>query len=230
MKPIRHLLCMLAAAALVGCSGSAPIRYFSLDDGESPAPGSANGPRVAIVQVNLPELVDRSQLVVRASGHRLRICDQDRWAEPLRRQIPRLLARDLGVALDSGRVVTLPIDARNFDADFKLSLDIQRLEAVLDRGVELDAVWRVETRDGRTSFGRTRVLESIVPGDDVHAAMVASQRLAFLGLARQLAKELVGGRDNAGSPADGASVGRLGEGDHPMRSTDPDHGRAAAGI
>ncbi|HEX8989893.1 MAG TPA: PqiC family protein [Rhodocyclaceae bacterium] len=220
----------MAAAALVGCSGSAPIRYFSLDDGESAPPGSPNGPRVAIVQVNLPELVDRSQLVVRAAGHRLQICDEDRWAEPLRRQIPRLLARDLGVALDSGRVVTLPIDARNFEVDFKVSVDVQRLEAVVGRGVELDAVWRVESRDGRTFFGRTRVWESVLPAADVHASMVASQRLAFLGLARRLAKELVSRSGNPGSLREGANEEGISEGDHPVRSPDRDEERGFVPI
>jgi uncharacterized lipoprotein YmbA len=197
------------AAGLVGCSGSAPVRYFSLEDGESPPPGARDGARVAIVQVNLPELVDRAQLVVRTSGHRLQVSDQDRWAEPLRRQIPRLLARDLGVALNSGRVVTLPIDARNFDVDFKLTVDIQRLEVVLDRGVELDALWRVEQRDEQVFFGRTRVWQSIGSSADSYAAAVASQRLAFLGLARKLAEQIikgVGGGDSDSGEASPAGM------------------------
>ncbi|HEX8964169.1 MAG TPA: PqiC family protein [Rhodocyclaceae bacterium] len=207
MKRLGQLLCALLVAGLVGCSGSAPIRYFSLEDGESPALGSADGPRVAIVQVNLPELVDRDALVVRTSGHRLQISDQDRWGEPLRRQIPRLLARDLGVALNSGRVVTQPIDARNFDVDFKLTLDIQRLEVMLDRGVELDALWRVEQRDGQVFFGRTRVWQSIGSSADSYAAAVASQRLAFLGLARKLAKEIT--KEDSGGGSDSGEAHRV---------------------
>jgi uncharacterized lipoprotein YmbA len=208
MKPLGQLLCALLVAGLVGCSGSAPVRYFSLEDGESPPPGARDGARVAIVQVNLPELVDRAQLVVRTSGHRLQVSEQDRWAEPLRRQIPRLLARDLGVALNSGRVVTLPIDARNFDVDFKLTVDIQRLEVVLDRGVELDALWRMEQRDGQVFFGRTRIWQSIGSSSDSYAAAVASQRLAFLGLARKLAEQItkgVGGGD--GDPGEASPDG-----------------------
>jgi uncharacterized lipoprotein YmbA len=189
MTPLRTLLCLLLTAGLGACASSPPVRYFSLDDGRPIAAGSPNGVSVAIVQVNLPEIVDRPQLLVRSAGHRLRLSEHDRWAEPLRRQVPRLLARDLSAALDSSRVVALAIDVREFDIDFKVGVDVQRLEVISGQRVELDAVWRVEPRNGCAFFNRALV--SVELGNtatpDEYAAAVDAERRVFRALAENIA-------------------------------------------
>jgi uncharacterized lipoprotein YmbA len=192
MTFLRRLLCLLLSLGLGACASSPPLRYYSLDDGRPMAVGLPNGVSVAIMQVNLPELVDRPQLVVRSDGHRVQLSENDRWAEPLRRQVPRLLARDLGVALDSGRVVALSVDAREFDIDFRVVVDVQHLEVVLGQRVELDAVWRVERRNGRPVFGRSQLVEGLSDkaAPDDHAAAVNAERKVFRTLAKNIAARI----------------------------------------
>lgn len=191
MTLLRKLLCLLLSLGLGACASSPPLRFYALDDGQPMAVGQPNGVSVAIVQVNLPELVDRPQLVVRSGGHRVLISDQERWAEPLRRQIPRLLARDLGVALDSARVVALSVDAREFDIDFRVMVDVQHLEVVLGQRVELDAVWRIERRNSPTVFGRTQVVEALTAkANDDYASAVEAERKVFGTLAKNMATKI----------------------------------------
>jgi uncharacterized lipoprotein YmbA len=208
MTHIRRLLCAVLPLAVSACASSPPVRYFSLDDGRPTAVGSPTGLRIAVTQVNLPDLVDRPQLVVRTAGHQLRFSDQDEWAEPLRRQIPRVIARDLGEDLDSGRIVALPFDAQDFDPDFKVMLDIQRLDVISGQGVDLDVVWRVEPRDGNTVFGRSLVWETIdttaEPGG--YQAAVAAESRAFRGVAANIAAGIADRVNNAAS--DGFSTDR----------------------
>jgi len=192
MTLLRRLLCLLLSLGLGACASSPPLRYYALDDGQPMAVGQPNGVSVAVVQVNLPELVDRPQLVARSNGHRVQMSETDRWAEPLRRQVPRLLARDLGVALDSGRVVALGVDVREFDIDFKVTVDVQHLEVVLGQRVELDAVWRVERRNGPTVFGRSQVVKGLTDkaiADD-YAAAVEAERQVFGSLAKDIAAKI----------------------------------------
>ena len=192
MTLLRRLLCLLLSLGLGACASSPPLRYYALDDGQPMAVGQPNGVSVAVVQVNLPELVDRPQLVARSNGHRVQMSETDRWAEPLRRQVPRLLARDLGVALDSGRVVALGVDVREFDIDFKVTVDVQHLEVVLGQRVELDAVWRVERRNGPTVFGRSQVVKGLTDkatADD-YAAAVETERQVFGALAKDIAAKI----------------------------------------
>ena len=192
MTLLQRLLCLLLSLGLGACASSPPLRYYALDDGQPMAVGQPNGVSVAVVQVNLPELVDRPQLVARSNGHRVQMSETDRWAEPLRRQVPRLLARDLGVALDSGRVVALGVDVREFDIDFKVTVDVQHLEVVLGQRVELDAVWRVERRNGPTVFGRSQVVKGLTDkaiADD-YAAAVEAERQVFGSLAKDIAAKI----------------------------------------
>jgi uncharacterized lipoprotein YmbA len=189
MTSLRTLLCVLLTAGLGACASSPPLRYYSLDDGRPMAVGSPDGVSVAVVRVNLPELVDRPQLVVRSAGHRVQLSEHDRWAEPLRRQVPRLLARDLSSALDSGRVVALGADARQFDIEFKVVVDVQHLEVVSGQRVELDAVWRVEPRIGCAFFGRSLAWQGLddTAAADAYAAAVDAERKAFRALAENIA-------------------------------------------
>lgn len=193
MRYLR-IVSVVLSLTVAACASSPPVHYLSLDDGR-PAPlGSPGGFRVAVTQVNLPDLIDRPQLVVRIAGHRLRIDEQYEWAEPLRRQIPRVIAGYLGGALDSARVVALPIDAQNFDLDFKVMLDVQRFEVIAEERVDIDVVWRVEARDGKSSFGRSVVREVIDTttdsGDDYANAMTAANR-ALQSAAKDVASAIV---------------------------------------
>lgn len=179
MTLIRRLLCTVMTLVVCACAISSPVQYFSLDDGRPTVAGSPDGLSVAVTRINLPDLVDRPQLVMRTADHSLQINDQYEWAEPLRRQIPNVVARDLGEALNSGRVIALPIDGQDFDADFKVMLDIQRLEVISGQGVDLDVVWRVTSRDGGTFVGRSQVrkpLEATSESSGYPAAVAAQSR------------------------------------------------------
>lgn len=189
MTLIRRLLCTVMTLVVCACASSPPVRYFSLDDGRPTVAGSPDGLSVAFTQINLPDLVDRPQLVMRTADHSLQINDQYEWAEPLRRQIPNVVARDLGEALNSGRVVALPIDGQDFDADFKVMLDIQRLEVISGQGVDLDVVWRVTSRDGGMFVGRSQVREPLEATSESsgYPAAVAAQSLALRSVAIDIA-------------------------------------------
>jgi hypothetical protein len=189
MTLTRILLCTVLVLSLGACASAPPIHYFSLDDGRPTAAGAQDGPRVAVTQVNLPDLVDRPQLVMRTADHRLQINDQYEWAEPLRRQISHVIARDLGEALDSGRVMALPVDAQDFDVDFKVILDIQRLEIMSGQGVDLDVVWRVTLRDGAMFLGRSHVREPLETTSESggYPAAVAAQSRALRSVAVDIA-------------------------------------------
>jgi len=195
MTYVKRIVSVALALAVSACATSTPVHYLSLDDGRPTQPGSPSGLRVAVTQVNVPEFVDRPQLVVRTDGHQLRMDDQYEWAEPLRVQIPRVFARYLGEALNSGRVVALPLDAQNFELDFKVMLDIQRFEVIAGQGVELDVVWRVEARDGRYFFGRSLAREAIettkaAVGD--YANVLSAENRALQRTAKQVASGIAG--------------------------------------
>src|SRR6266702_4452442 len=54
---------------------------------------------VSIGPVSLPEIVDRTQLVIQLKGNKVDILEFHRWAEPLKSQMPRLMADNVGLLL-----------------------------------------------------------------------------------------------------------------------------------
>lgn len=175
-------------ALLAGCAASPAPRYFTLGNGQgSPVP-QGQTPSIVVTQTSLPELIDRPQLVVRRSDNRVSIDELQRWAEPLRRDIPRVLADELGRQLNSNRVLSLPIDGQDFDADFRLLLDIQRLEAVEGLGAQADVVWRLLPRQGKPFVGRSVANEASGSADA--EGLVAAQRRVLQAVAADIARHV----------------------------------------
>ena len=195
----KILLCGLLASVLLGaCGTTPPAAYYSLDDGAMSVAARGTTPRVEIVQAKLPDSLDRPQLVIRSGSNRLQLSEQRRWAEPLRSEIPRVLADDLGRLLDSSRVAALPVDVQRFAADFNVQLDIQRLDLIEGQGVDLDLMWLIEARQGQVSVGRSTLHEPAAAGNDP-AALVAALRRALDRAAADIATEIR--RQNGGALA-----------------------------
>jgi uncharacterized lipoprotein YmbA len=179
---------LVAITALVACSSTPQPVFYTLDNGAASVTQSGKTPSVVLTQTSLPELIDRPQLIVRTGNNQVRISEQHRWAEPLRREIPRVLANDLGQLLGSSRVVALPIDAQGFSADFRVSLDVQRLEASDKNGADIDLLWRIEDRQGKTITGRSTLREASTSED--YGALVAAQRRALSQVAVDIAERI----------------------------------------
>ena len=190
MKP-PILLCALLAGLVLSACGTTPAPvYHALDDQVMSIAARGTTPSVAIVQVRLPELLDRPQLVTRGGGNRVQISEQQRWAEPLRSEIPRVVADDLGRLLDSSRVAALPVDVQRFAADFRVQLDVQRLDAVEGQGADIDLLWFLESRRGQLSVGRSTLREPLAAAGGDPAVLVAAMRRALGRVAADIAAEI----------------------------------------
>jgi len=186
--------CCLAVAILAGCS-SPRVAYYTLNATATPdAPALVLGP-VAIGPVTLPDALDRPQLVVRTGANRVEILETHRWAESLKSEIPRIIALDLAVLLKPARVSAYPQNA-GLDADYRVLVDIQRIEMTAGEGVTLEALWSVRrTGGGSPKTGRTLVSEAV--GAAGYDALVAAQSRALVAVSRDLAQSL---RELAAAP------------------------------
>jgi uncharacterized protein len=140
---------------------------------------------VAIAPVSVPEGVDRPQMVVRSGGHRVELSELHRWAEPLKSEIPRVLAVHLRRALRTARIATADQSA-SLDADYRIAIDVQRFESILGERVTIEALWSVRAaRGGRARTGRSFVSEP-ARGPD-HEALAAAHGRALAQVAGELA-------------------------------------------
>ena len=175
LMPVLPLILILSACA----SGGGRERFYTLDAPEPPA--AAEGARsVAVVSVTVPDLVDRPQIVVRAGPNQVGMNEQARWAEPLRGAIGRVVAANLATAL-GGRVAP----QRGADADYRVTLDVQRFESVLGTEVLIDAVWSVTPKSGERRVGRTVAREKARGAD--YDGLAAAHSAALATISKQIA-------------------------------------------
>ena len=83
---------------------------------------------VVVGPVSVPEEVDRPQFTVQVAPNRVAVDEFNRWAAPLNDNIARVIAGDLAVLLGTPHVAAVPL--ANFDADYRVTIDIQRFESV----------------------------------------------------------------------------------------------------
>lgn len=191
MNAVAKWACISVVGLLGACaSAPPPVHHVTLDDGRARTTRSSMVPSVAVVRANVPDVIDRPQLVLRSDGNHVALSEEYRWAEPLRREIPRVIANDLGEWLDSSRVAALPTDADGFNVDFKLTLDFQQLDAVVGQGVDVDVLWRIEPRSGPSFVGRSSLRQPLEGSVVDTPALVTAQRQVLRRVAAEIATEI----------------------------------------
>jgi len=175
------------AFATAACSRSPRVTFYTLEPGaqaETAAAATAV-PAVSVGPITLPEVVDRPQLVVRVAANRVEILETHRWAEPLKSEIPRLIAENLRRLLGSSRVSS-HLQHAGADADLRVLVDIQRFESSPGEAVTVEAAWSIRRATGGVQkTGRSLVRE---PVDAIgYDPMVAAYGRALHAVSRDLA-------------------------------------------
>jgi uncharacterized protein len=175
------------ALATTACSRSPRVTFYTLEpSAQAEAAASVMAlPAVSIGPVTLPEVVDRPQFVVRVAANRVEILETHRWAEPLKSEIPRLIAENLGRLLGSQRVSTY-LQHAGTDVKYRVLVDIQRFESYPGEAVTVEAVWSLRhVGGGILKTGHILVRE---PVDAVgYDPLVAAYGRALLAVSRDLA-------------------------------------------
>ena len=204
MKPGRRLSTrwgpagLLATAAMVVACASPPappVRLYRLPlqaEGVRAAPAAAS-PRWELRAVWVPDYLDRRALLVRDGDAVLRALDDDRWAEPLRESLPRVLRADLEVGLGVGSVLWRADATARAQASQVLDVEILQLEADPQRPAAwLKARWQLRSRSASSQEAPaswqegewTVAARSALPSDLVRAQREALAALAGSILAR----------------------------------------------
>lgn len=177
---------------LTGCSRSPRVSFYTLESAaqiDSSATISAV-PTIAVGPVTLPDVVDRPQLVMRVAANRVEILESHRWAEPLKSEIPRLIAENLGNLLGSSRVSSY-LQNTGSDAEYRLFVDIQRFESLPGEAVTVEAIWSLRhAAGGSPKTGRSLVREPV--SADGYDPLVAAYSRALLAVSRDLATAIRG--------------------------------------
>jgi uncharacterized lipoprotein YmbA len=139
------LSCLWATACGLGPKAD-PSRFFIL----TPAPQIQHSSTrcsptsttlaVGVGPIQLPDYLDRQELVTRITANRLDVAENDRWAEPLGDNFGRIVAQNLSAVLGSDAVSLYPWPS-DVQPTYQVEIEVLRFEPDSARSAELTARW-----------------------------------------------------------------------------------------
>lgn len=180
---------------LSGCASTEASRFYTLstlsDENVPPQePAAAGRVSIGIVPIVIPDYLDRPQIVTRSGLNELKLAEYDRWAGSLSENITMAVRENLSLLLRTDHVFEYPWNP-SLTVDYKIAINVTRLESVPGDHVTLRALWTVlGGKENRALITRvTDIKEKLnAPGYD---AIVAAISRAFAGLSRQIAAEII---------------------------------------
>ena len=190
-------LITLALVLLTGCSilGSPPAHFYvlgpvnpSAGDDETRAGRELS---IEILSLRVPQYLDRPQIVTRTDANRLRLAEYHQWGGTLRKNMTRVLARNLSLLLATPRVHIAPHHAPTH-ADVRVDLEIMQFERGPDGQVHLSVQWRLaDGGDGDVRAVRMTELSSTSRHTDNDFDGIVSAMSSLFGeMSRLMAQEI----------------------------------------
>jgi uncharacterized lipoprotein YmbA len=178
-------LTAIVLTLFAGCTTSPASKFYTLSPVQVVEQSSGTNPvMIAIDPVTVPELVDRSQIVTTLDANRVSIDEFARWAEPLKSQIPRVLAADLVQFIPGAIVSTYP--QRVDDNAYRISVDVQAFDSSTNGTVTMAVIWSVRPpKRGEKVSGRSVVHEAA--GGPGYDALVRAHSRALASVANDIA-------------------------------------------
>lgn len=194
MKSTNRAAATAAALLLLsagGCGNSPPSDFYVLTpmpQGQ-PAPARDEALVVGVGPVDIPDYLNRAQIVTRAGPNRLDVDEFNRWGGSLVSNLAGVIAQNLSVLLGTDDVHVIPAN-EPLTPRFRIIVSVTRLDGALGEDVVLDARWIVTGPRVREQVesGRTVVREATNAGG--YEAYVAAQSRAVEKLSRDIAADI----------------------------------------
>jgi uncharacterized protein len=198
MTPMRSetqvsavFIAIFLVATVAACSRTTPSRFYLLSDlpgAEAKAPVALPEPcfTLGIGPVEMPDYLDRPQIVTQVTPNELQLGEFDQWAEPLAKTFMRTLADNLAALLCVEEVVFYPSDSAA--VDYQIVVTVTRFHGLAEGSVALTAQWQVMKGGTHKAVARKRtVIRESIEGQG-YAALVAAQSKALAQLSREIAE------------------------------------------
>lgn len=193
--PARVVTAALGAAlgiALVVAAGGCGARqthYYTLSDVDAPAlaPAPAASALVGVGPVDLPDYVDRPQIVVRTGENAVEQAPFDQWGGSLDDMVPAVLVDDLAKRLPGDHFVAFP-QSGDLAFDYRVPVRISRFDVTAGGDAVVSARWQVRDRTGVVAVRETTARATAEGAG--YPSRVAALSRALGTLADEIAREL----------------------------------------
>jgi len=186
---------LFMAVLLAGCrSGAPPVQFYTLSalgaaTQKTHPTAAASNIAVGVGPVEIPQVLDRPQIVTRTGPNKLMLDEFHRWGGPLQVDIARVLAENIATLLGTDRVAVYPWQV-DFAPDYRIALNINYFEGQWGKDVLLDVTWRVTDQAGQKNLAvKKSVITEPLPTAD-YEALVAAESQAIARLSREIVLEI----------------------------------------
>lgn len=134
---------LIVALTSTGCATLPETRFYALS--ASPASNlrqTSSELQLAIGPIDLPEYLQRPQIVTRPEDNRLEVDEFNRWGGPLEEEIDRVLAKNLGNLVGTQSIYSYPSRVVA-DIDYRISLYVRSFDGALGNTVTFDVSWSI---------------------------------------------------------------------------------------
>jgi len=187
---------VLAGCFFFGC-GKAGTRFYvlnPLDSGAGLVSETDQKVRLSIdvASLRLPQYLERPQIVTRSSGNRLVLAEYHQWGGNLRKNMIRILAKNLSRILDTPHIAISPHRPLN-PPDFRVDLEVMQFERDAERRVRLSAQWRLSSGMDRKPVTTriTELLSPVVPAGSDFEHTVSAMSTIFGELSQIIGEEIL---------------------------------------
>ncbi|HTH61234.1 MAG TPA: PqiC family protein [Paraburkholderia sp.] len=201
---MKRSLVIAAAAVLAfgiaACSSPTPTFYALRPSAAQAADARAAAAIIVVVgPVTVPEMVDRPQIVTINPDQTIAVNEFARWAAPLKSDIGRVIAADLGDRLGVEHISVVDPGAGTQEK-WQVRVDIMHFDSIPGDSATIDAQWAVRPPERRSwVWGHTRARVPVASRD--YGALVDAHDAALAAISGDIAAVI---RANAAPPA-GAS-------------------------
>lgn len=185
---MRIVVGIVMSLLLAGC-GSTPTHYYVLTATTPVAKQAGEQLSIEINELRLPKYLEHPQIVTHSSANQLLLAEHEQWAGKLQDNMMRLLAKNLGNALGTSRIVIAPYRPSE-PSTVRVMVEILRFERMADGVVYLDAQWRLtDGRTNRSMVSRVSHLHGVRTTEET-GAMVEAMSRVFGRFSQEIAAEI----------------------------------------
>ena len=162
------LVFLLAGGLLSGCvKSSTPVtRFYVLNPINSDTSLVSESERkgllsVEVASLRLPQYLERPQIVTRSGGNRLELAEYNQWGGNLRKNMMRVIAKNLSQLLSTPNIAISPHRPPK-PSDFYIELEVMKFERDSEGQVRFSTQWRLSRGRDRKSLA-TQITNLISP-------------------------------------------------------------------
>ena len=188
---------LILATMLTSCFGSGGekviTKYYLIDPVEFEALNFISDKPLAIeiIDVHIPQYLERFQIATRVGKNRLKFSESNQWGENLRKNLMRTLSRNLSRLLSTQDIGT-PLNRSSSSPEYRVQLYIEQFESDVDHKVRLSARWQISGKQSSKPLGvyNQDVVSPVIEDND-YEQMVTIMRQLYGELSRKIAESII---------------------------------------